>query len=552
MRGINNVRKTKGRYTASIRSSILALMIIAPMLVFNGCTSEKNGGSTPFLFSANGGQMQVGSMVSVTYSGSAVSMAAPTWSVTDPTGATVAFAVSGESTITFLAQMGGTYTITVSDGTNSDKSTIDVAQPPGTNTAFGFVMTIKDANNVVVGVLSTDPTKNSGDYILKRGAPYTLNFSPLPDPSTSLSYSIAGAGVSGQGVTIQRTCTAVGAIPIVAKAMNGEGQTNQVIYTEYCQCDTAGDTLAIDASKITFTQDAAAPNVFSFNASAAVTGGSAPYLYNWAPESTLVYSGWVSANPKKLGRIFADSKPGSLKVMDSCYFVHGVNFTHNFNITLADGVTGTPQGPQENNLYFLQGLLTGLNPAGQSDIYVNGRNYIAIKPANGVFNAGVVVTPDYSINNGNATFSLLGQNIYVAADGTARDILHGGSIQISGIHETAGAATADTSNASISVFRYITDSMGDGLASKTYNKVGTCPLDLSVKIAVATMPCGDGTSVTQVTRTIDGTYNCPMLTAPDGSQMKLTQGAFYAEVSKSDECIGGGGQGGGGQPPRPR
>jgi len=548
----NQGTKIKRFNQTTTKRAIFGALVILPLLLLTNCTS--NNGSEAgqaFLFSAPQGQMMVGSLVTVTYSGSKVSMAQATWTVTDPMGGSTPFSLAGDNAIQFLAQMGGTYTVTVSDGKSQDSSTVDVAQPPGTNTTFGFVLTIKDGQGNVVGVLSTDPTKNSGDYILKRGADYTLNFEGLPSGNTGLTFSISGAGVSGQGASIPRNCPTVAATPIVAKVTNADGQVNQVIYTEYCQCDAAANTMALDPTKITFSQSAGAPNVFSFDASAAVTGGTAPYLYNWAPETTLVYSGWTNKSPAVLGRVFSDSAPGALKVMDACYFVVGSVFTHAFDIHLADGVSGTLQGPQENNLQFIQGLLSGVNAAGQADLYVNNRNFIALKPIGPTFNAGVVVTPDYSINGVNGTFSLLGENIYVAADGTARDLLHGLSFVIGGIVENADHTLADATGAYITKVNYITDALGDGLATKTYVNQGNCPVNLTVTIQSSTTPCGDGTSASQTVRTMDGTYNCPLMVAQDGSQMSVHQGAFYAQVSKTIACAGGGG-GGGGQPPRPR
>ena len=79
---------------------------------------------------------------------------------------------------------------------------------------------------------------------------------------------------------------------------------------------------------------------------------------------------------------------------------------------------------------------------------------------------------------------------------------------------------------------------------------------LSVVPNQAFAPCAESDDLARrpnevsTTITIEGTFNCPSLESGiSGEEIKIDSGSFYAEWSRVDACVGGGGSGG--IPPTP-
>ena len=363
-----------------------------------------------------------------------------------------------------------------------------------------------------------------------------------------------------------------GIYPVHVVAKNPDGLPQVLDFQIVVTCaDGQYPPLTIDPSKITVSQSGD-PNQFTYNASAAVSGGTGQYSYSWDFNGAGAFdlyennpnAAWVApilwnTSPMANGvyTAFAGTRTVRLAIRDTvCETTQTASTSINFNIPRVPAGSSIPVSVIKPN-YFLQGDVAQPTP---TLLNSNGQFIAILTPQMAQQGRKKHVDCGYAKAKvgDQGAMSIYGIDFF---DTDAQQKAeHGISLKINNIADTGstGTQTFNSQNGdslTLENAAYITADAADAASRLTYNQVGACQVELILNRSKAVTPCaGDAQTVASDVIMIDGKYNCPTLrtSATQGTQeVSIQNGYFYCEVAYTNECPGGGGGGGGGIPPRP-
>lgn len=314
---------------------------------------------------------------------------------------------------------------------------------------------------------------------------------------------------------------------------SGDGVVSTLSFLLQVTCDAS--VPAVQVTSITVTKKT--KNRYQYVAT--VTGGSGTFRSIWVPDGSGVYRMPAVSG---LSIIYYEDYVGernvSVNVIDlAC----GTNYLFDkkvtFDIPTSDGVPGTLQGPQVDNLPFLQGHFSSTTDP--MDPRVNGmmsilQDELDPQPRR--------VTGQYVLNkDGTASFK-------ESALTPINDNKDGIAIEAS--FDQQGVMTMKR------VTVYIAGNTDLGSALKNSFTTTSCAAQGTVTTLMGPNPCKTESSPPETPDQIikgyeiDYTYSCPVLSDGMGHTMAIDNGAgHYIYNISADNCGGGGGDGG--SPPTP-
>jgi hypothetical protein len=375
----------------------------------------------------------------------------------------------------------------------------------------------------------------------------------------------------GAAGTMEKTFEAVGDVLIHLRATDSVDNVAEKTFFLAVTCQKANYVpMTINPDAVRIEADPVL-NFFNYSLDAGVvSGGQGSHRFMWDFNGDNVLdTDWVTEDALRIYTVYAGERAVSLVVEDECNAQAVLELQsvgrQDFEIPLADGVAGTPQGPQIPGYHFIQGVAVDFEDYGQQ----YQREEVIVTQEIGSTEEPRKVRCEYSkrrAQNGEtwsdeASLRITGINQYEKGEIEEPGHDHGYILNIREIPDPTGltaettiARTFDVDTADVHSLHYFTDGEGDGVNRYQFSKQEeACDVNLMITVAPATgTPCGDaGDSGETYMAIIDGTFSCPHLKAA-GSDLHLSieQGSFYCEVAEVDACVGGGG-GGGGIPPRP-
>lgn len=433
-----------------------------------------------------------------------------------------------------------------------------------------------------VATVSTFKSEAKGATRFAQDEEVTFDFSRTTDDTdrkSDLSFAIDfGSGYKNVSPVSNHTYRKIGIFPTAVKVSDTEGNTATKTFNSIVQCpEGTFEPLSIEPSAIRVSPGPA-NNYFVYDASGAVKGGRSPYGYKWDFNGDVILDNSWHQNPSITAySAYAGRRDVRLKVWDvGCNVSTALDLAsenperEHLEIPMADGVPGTPQGPQIPNYTFLQGKLKGISgnatPGANADFIISDlqdgggnqpkRVHCRYNKSRGGASAPATASADFYIEAFNQ-YKDSGDFTGGAQEGHAGE-KHGMKLSVHGIKDPTGSSmtTPATIHAAgnLEKIEYFTDGDPDTSKQQVYTRESNgCRYDLTVRI----FPPGDSVPVCvqnpkfSYAVAIDGTYSCPELKTEDGFSLSAEQGAFYCEVGEVRACIPGGGGGGGGYNPPP-